>query len=415
MPIQQFSSAVDEASLIGTNLDDRYRLLEAIGDGGMGRVFRAEQLATGETVALKLLHAEFSGVAEVVRRFEREAEITTHFSHPHIAKTIELGKWDGRLYIAMEFLAGTSLADLLDADPHKNGGRLSVKRTIAIMRPVLDALDYAHGLGVVHRDLKPENIMIVPARGFFSFECVKLLDFGIAKLEEDGPLPGRKLTQVGLLLGTPGYMSPEQAVGQRADVRSDLYSCGVLLYEMLAGRRPFEANSSLEVLGMHVNATPKSLRESAGEASIPPAVEGVVMRALAKRPEERFQSARELRDALGRVSSRRNGDAVISGTEKTIFAMPPASRSRGGWMRSATILVAMALLIAGHLGPAGLPVGRASTSAGTSDTGNGRGREGGRDESNGNAERHRRQSGPGNAQHSHKVKKYTPKKSRRTG
>jgi serine/threonine protein kinase len=278
------------------------------------------------------------------------------------------------------------------------------------MRPVLDALEYAHGLGVVHRDLKPENIMIVPARGFFSRECVKLLDFGIAKLEDDAPIQGRKLTQAGLLLGTPGYMSPEQAVGQKADVRSDLYSCGVILYEMLAGRRPFEASSSVEVLGMHVSATPKSLRESAGEASIPPEVEGVVMRALAKRPVERFQSARELRDALDRASRRRNGAAIISGIETTIFATPPASRSHAGWMRSAIILVAIALLIGGHLGPGGLPVSRGTASAGKRETGKIQGRAGGRDVSNDNTERHK-PSGPGNTRRSHKVKTHTPKNS----
>jgi serine/threonine-protein kinase len=414
---------VDEAALIGRTLDDRYRLLEVIGDGGMGRVFRAEQLASGRTVALKLLHTQFSAVAEVVQRFEREAEVTTHLSHPHIVKTIELGKWDGRLYIAMEFLAGTSLADLLDKDQAKHGGRLAVKRTIAIMRPVLDALEYAHEAGVVHRDLKPENIMIVPGRGLFSHECVKLLDFGIAKVEDDGPVQGRKLTQIGHLLGTPGYMSPEQAVGQLADVRSDLYSCGVILYEMLTGHRPFEAASSVEVLGMHVSATPKSLRESAGDASVPPEVEGVVMRALAKRPADRFQTARELRDALDRAkkanlnghadrgSNRRNAAAVISGIETTIFAPRAAPRPRAGWMRLAVILVAMILLIGGHLGSASRPARGETTPIVTNDPGKGQSRAGRHDESKRTAERHK-PSAPGSAQRPSNVKNHPPKKAR---
>src|SRR4029079_11448965 len=149
--------------------------------------------------------------------------------------------WEGRLYLAMELLAGQSLANLLDAKPREDGGGLTVKRALEIMRPVLDALEYAHGLGVVHRDLKPDNIMVIPGRGLFAREHVKLLDFGIAKLRDNGQEQGRKLTQVGMVLGTPGYMSPEQAAGQSADVRSDLYSCGVILYEMLAGRRPYEA------------------------------------------------------------------------------------------------------------------------------------------------------------------------------
>jgi serine/threonine protein kinase len=130
---------VDDASLIGRKLDDRYRVLEAIGDGGMGRVFRAEQVSTGRTVALKVLHSELSSVEEIVRRFEREAEVTTRLSHPRIVKTVEFGNWHGRLYLAMEFLAGRSLAALLDADAGKTGGRLPVGRAIAIMRQVLDA------------------------------------------------------------------------------------------------------------------------------------------------------------------------------------------------------------------------------------------------------------------------------------
>jgi len=348
---------VDEGSLIGRSLDGRYRLLERIGDGGMGQVFRAEQLATGRTVALKLLHSQFTGVAEVVQRFEREAKVTTHLSHPHIVKTVEFGKWEGRLYLAMEFLAGQSLAALLDATSGKNGQRMTIKRTIAIMRPVLEALEYAHGLGVVHRDLKPDNVMVVAGRGIFARECIKLLDFGIAKLGDDAPVQGRKLTQAGMLLGTPGYMSPEQATGKPADVRSDLYSCGVILYEMLAGRRPFEADSSVEILAMHVNVKPRSLREITGDASIPAPVEELIMRALAKRPADRFQSARDLREALDSAANGRKQRAVISGIETTVFATPvaPRSRSRSRWLPAAIILAAMALLIVGHLSPAGLP------------------------------------------------------------
>ena len=372
-----------------------------IGDGGMGQVFRAEQLATGRTVALKLLHSQLTGVAEIVQRFEREAKVTTRLSHPHIVKTVEFGQWEGRLYLAMEFLAGQSLAALLDASAGNKGGRMTIKRTIAIMRPVLEALEYAHGLGVVHRDLKPDNIMVVPGRAIFARECVKLLDFGIAKLADDAPVQGRKLTQAGMLLGTPGYMSPEQAAGQKADVRSDLYSCGVILYEMLAGRRPFEADSSVEILAMHVSATPKPLREIAADASIPAAVEGLIMRALAKRPAERFQSARDLREALDRAASGRNQHAVVSGIETTVFAAPVAPRSRSRWLQVAIILVAMALLIVGHLAPGGLPSLRRIISAATGDAGS-------PDESKPDAER----STAGGAQHSPTARKQGLKRTR---
>jgi serine/threonine-protein kinase len=289
--------ATNEASLIGSTLGERYRLIEVIGEGGMGRVYRAEQLATGKPVALKLLHPEFVGVDQVVQRFEREAKVLTELAHPGIVNVIEMGEWNGRLFLAMELLAGKSLAEVVLREGAKRDGRLTVKRTLAIMRPVLDALEYAHGRGVVHRDLKPENIMITPG-GLLSRETVKLLDFGIAKLGDRSVRATQKLTQHGMVLGTPAYMAPEQAAGQEADVRSDVYSCGIILYQMLTGRRPFEADSNIEVILMHINTQPKPPREVAAGAWIPDAVERVVLRALAKRPAVRFQSARELREAL---------------------------------------------------------------------------------------------------------------------
>jgi serine/threonine protein kinase len=290
--------AVQEESLIGSTIDDRYRLLEVIGEGGIGRVYRAETIATGEPVAVKLLHSEFADVDQIVKRFEREAQVTIQLSHPNIVNVIEFGKWNERLFLAMELIAGKSLGEVIERDGGGKGRPLPVKRTLAIIRPVLDALDYAHTLGVVHRDMKPEKIMVIPGRGILARETVKLLDFGIAKRGQHSERASQKLTQHGLVLGTPGYMSPEQAIGQEADVRSDIYSCGVILYQMLTGRRPFEAETPLDVLRMHLNTPPWSLRAVAPDAWIPDAVENVVLRALAKRPPERFQTVRALREAL---------------------------------------------------------------------------------------------------------------------
>jgi eukaryotic-like serine/threonine-protein kinase len=294
----QSAVPMDETTLIGSTLASRFHLLEVIGDGGMGRVYRGEEVATGRPVAVKLLHPEFVGDDQVVQRFEREARVTTELSHPNIINVIEFGEWNGHLYLAMELLAGKPLAELI-GDGSKNKPRLTVKRTLEIIRPVLDALDYAHERGVVHRDLKPENVMVIPARGLLARESVKLLDFGIAKLGHHPERPATpQITQHGLVIGTPAYMSPEQAAGQEADMRSDVYSCGVMLFHMLTGRRPFEAASSYDVLRMHLDTQPKSLLEVGAGAWIPDAVEGVVMRALSKRPAERFQSAGELRRAL---------------------------------------------------------------------------------------------------------------------
>jgi len=278
-------------------LASRFRLDEVIGEGGMGRVYRAEELGPGKQVAVKLLHPEVAGVDQMVQRFEREASVMKELSHPNIAKVIEFGEWNGRLFLAMDLLAGKSLGELI-GDGIKNGKPLSVKRTLEIMHPVFDALDYAHGRGVVHRDLKPENIML-NAGGLFSRESVKLLDFGIAKLgPQSDRAPSQNLTGSGLVLGTPGYMSPEQASGLEADRRSDVYSCGVILYQMLTGRQPFVAETPFDVLRMHMLTDPRPLREVATGAWIPDAIENVVLRALAKRPGERHQSARELRQDL---------------------------------------------------------------------------------------------------------------------
>jgi len=216
---------------------------------------------------------------------------------------------------------------------------------------VLDALAYAHERGVVHRDLKPDNIIVIPGRGP-SPETVKLLDFGIARLGDHSDKAAQKLTQQGLLLGTPDYMSPEQAVGQGADPRSDLYSCGVILYQMLTGHRPFEGDSSVDVLVMHVNARPKRPREIAPGAVIPAAMEQAILRVLAKRPKDRFQSARDLRQALERAAV---PDSRVIGATRVQRVMraaaPVGSRRRQLLIPSAIIAAAMATSLGHHWQP----------------------------------------------------------------
>jgi serine/threonine-protein kinase len=341
----------EAAALVGSSLGDRYRVLDMIGQGGIGCVFRAEQLRTRKTVALKLLRPHMADVHEIAKRFAREAHVTTRLAHPNIVEVFDFGDLDGRMFLAMELIAGRSLAELLEEGeapvcmrPRRrrrgerpSGGRLSVARTVAIMSQVLDALEHAHAVGVVHRDLKPENIMLVRRRWPFLRERVKLLDFGIAKLRDSG---AQRLTQAGMTLGTPRYMSPEQAKGLEIDARSDIYACGVLLYEMLTGEAPFAADSTPEVLTLHLTRAPRPLRTVAPEAQIPAALEGVVLRALAKSPEARFQSARELRQALERALKAHDRLGEISGLETTAIAVSPPALTRARWLLAGGIVAA---------------------------------------------------------------------------
>ena len=344
---------LDGRSLIGMHVGDRYRLLELIGEGGMGGVFRAEQLGTRRIVALKLLHPELAHIEYVARRFEREAQAASRLSHPNIVEVLDFGESSGHLYLAMELLVGESLADAIARGDLGGGrpgalgriGRLvaarppssRVAQTIAIMRQVLAALEHAHARGVVHRDLKPDNIMLLPPVDDAAPAHVKILDFGIAKLADDAPAGAKPLTQAGIPLGTPHYMSPEQAAGDATDARTDVYACGVILYEMLTGRPPFDAPSAVQLLSMQVTATPEPLRRAAPKAQIPEAVERVVLRALEKRREDRFASAAELRDAL---------EAAGGGAARR-HALPGRRYGQPRWLRvvAGTVAIAGALTV----------------------------------------------------------------------
>jgi serine/threonine protein kinase len=336
-PASSPGGRIDEASLVGMHVGDRYKLIELIGEGGMGGVFRAEQLASRRIVALKLLHPELAHIEYVVRRFQREAQVASRLSHPNIVEVLDFGESSGHLFLAMELLTGTSLADRM-----ADGGLGSIANALAILGQVLDALDHAHARGVVHRDLKPENIMLVPAAGAPGSEQVKLLDFGIAKLADDAPKGAKPLTQAGIPLGTPHYMSPEQAAGESTDARSDLYACGVILYEMLTGRPPFDADNAVRLLSLHLTKTPVPVRAAAPRAQIPEALERVVLRALEKRRDDRFGSAAELRRALEPFASGSVGAAPLPRPSNAVTAR----RLR---LATGAIAVALtALLLADH-------------------------------------------------------------------
>ena len=254
----------------GSTIDGRYRLLRRIGSGGMADVWLAEDPHLQRRVALKVLHRRFAQDREFVERFRREAEAAAGLQHPNVVAVFDRGDADGTYYIAMQLLEGRTLKELIDAG-------LSPEQAVGVIRQVLEAAGFAHRHGVVHRDLKPQNV-IVDDEG-----KATVTDFGIARAGVS------EITQAGSVMGTPHYLSPEQAQGQDVTAVSDLYSIGVMLYEALAGRVPFEADSAVAIAMKQVSHTPQ--RPSSIAPSVSPALDAAVMRALEKDPGQRFQSA----------------------------------------------------------------------------------------------------------------------------
>jgi len=306
-PVSQGSEAgpqdppLDEAKqLIGQVLSDRYRVDAVLGVGGMGAVYRAEHLLMHKRVAIKVLHREMTQLPEAVQRFEREAMAAGHIEHPNVATAYDFGKLDnGSFFLVLEYVEGKSLRELLDQEKS-----LTVERAVHVTRQMLQGLIRAHGSKIVHRDLKPENVMLVERDGDPDF--VKLLDFGIAKVpvgqmaeaSRAKPTSSAALTQLGMVYGTPEYMAPEQALGQDVDLRADLYALGVMFFEMLAGQRPFNAPSPVQILGMVIAKPVPTFAEVAPEKAIPPQIEAVIRQLLAKLPDERFADARSALAAI---------------------------------------------------------------------------------------------------------------------
>ena len=278
----------------GQVLDGKYRLTRLLGKGGMGAVYRGEHVIIGKQVAVKFLHAEFASNAEVVKRFYREAQAAAAIGHDGIIDVSDVGQSpQGDPYLVMEYLEGESLADMLTRT-----GPLDLGAALGVMEPALLALHAAHAKGIVHRDLKPENIFLVQQQG--APPKVKLIDFGISKFAETGG--GEKLTQTGSVMGTPVYMSPEQARGAAdLDHRADIYSMGVMLYEMLTGKLPFEGANFTEIIINILTAAPRPPAEAF--AGFPVEAEGAILRSIEKDPAQRFATAIEFVEALSRMSA----------------------------------------------------------------------------------------------------------------
>ncbi|MDB4977189.1 MAG: Serine/threonine protein kinase PrkC, regulator of stationary phase [Myxococcaceae bacterium] len=286
--------------LIGRLINERYKILAVIAHGGMGKVYRAEQAPLGRLVALKVLSPNYNGESdpEFHKRFFLEASIASKLRHPNTVTIFDYGKTDDEVYyIAMELLEGRTLHRALRDD-----GTLSPERTVHIAGQICRALREAHGLGVIHRDLKPANVYLVKHGD--ENEFTKVLDFGLVKNIEE---KGEQLTQVGLFMGSPKYMSPEQIRGETVDSRVDVYALGVMMYEMLVGKVPFDSPNSVNILMAHVHEQVPPMHELNPNVRIPPALEALVQKCMAKNPDDRYLSMNDvlfgLKQVLGTSSS----------------------------------------------------------------------------------------------------------------
>jgi serine/threonine-protein kinase len=320
--------AIDEAEpdLTGVIVDGRYRVIELIGEGGMGKVYLAEHVEIGKRVALKVLHPSYSRMPDLVERFRREARAASKIGHPNIVDVTDSGTThDGSVYFVMEYLEGVELGSIIERE-----GALDVARALKIATQICRALAAAHAQGIVHRDLKPENVFLIARDG--AADVVKVLDFGIAKTTEAEAARERRLTSPGMAMGTPEYMSPEQAAGRAADARCDVYALGAIMYEMTTGIPPYSGDNFMEILTKKATQDPPppfNVRKDLSQT-----VSDLVMAAMARNPEDRPQTMEKLEYELNKALSGR-GIAVAQILGMTTDANVVATLNPGLSMRVA--------------------------------------------------------------------------------
>jgi serine/threonine-protein kinase len=327
--------------LIGKEIDNgEYIVVDRIGSGGMGSVYKAEQPSMKRLVAIKVLHSRFVTRDDLVARFRREARAMSQLSHPNTARVYKYGALDdGAVYFVMDYLEGRNLAAEV-----REHGPMAAERAILLMAQVCGALEEAHRAGIVHRDLKPENIFLTIQGGTRDFP--KVLDFGLAKMSEAQMGRGSMMfTQQGMVFGTPEFMSPEQAQGEELDQRSDIYSLALIFYELITGKLPFDAKAPLEIMKAHVREAPLPVSQRVPGRSFWPELDAVIAKALEKKPDARYATATEFGQALLGCVPETQADKASAHTARTVpagAASPPASglhsaqgaegsaRSRGG-------------------------------------------------------------------------------------
>jgi serine/threonine protein kinase len=308
-------TGVPEDPFLGRLFLGKFRIDRVLGQGAMGKAYLAEHIVLGKKVCIKILHPHLAGDENLARRFLREARAASRLNHPNSIQISDFGTTeDGTLFIAMEYLEGVDLRRLL-----RKEFPLSPARVVRILGQVLSALEEAHDQSVIHRDLKPENIMVVQSKT--QKDLVKVLDFGIAKIQESG-VEGGTLTVAGIVCGTPEYMAPEQARGDPLDRRVDIYAAGVILYQMLTGELPFKAESALATVTKHLTEVPVPPRQRRPDLSIDPELERICLKAMEKDRERRFSSALEMKEALEAAV----GQAEASGVSE-VRPVPQAAAS----------------------------------------------------------------------------------------
>lgn len=309
---------IDAPDLVGRVIDDRYRVIERLAEGGMGTVYTAEHLALGKEVALKTIHPTLAGDEELAVRFAREAMASAKLEHPHVASALDYGTLpEGGSYLVMQLVRGPSLQDVVEKQ-----GRISWPRVCSIGAQVADALAAAHAEGIIHRDLKPENVLLEPRDD--GGELVKVLDFGIARLSDETSMTpatagGRALTRRGTVMGTPGYMAPEQALGEAIDHRVDLYALGTVLWESITGLQLWSGDTLTDIVTAQLSPEPtERLKDVTGDESIPAELQALLDEMLKLKASDRPDTAAKVRDRLRQLAL----EATMAGDPRARLTPP---------------------------------------------------------------------------------------------